>query len=77
MDLSAPKLEKLTGIDRNNWYHLRNGRRRANEEDIEAIIKIAPQFAFWLTTGQTAPQIGQVSPEYEEANTNLSNPSAG
>jgi hypothetical protein len=77
MDLSAAKLEKLTAIDRNNWYHLRNGRRRANEDDIEAIIKIAPHFAFWLTTGQIAPEIGQVSPEFEEADTHLQGPHVG
>ena len=75
--LSAPKLEKLTGIDRSSWYHLRNGKRRANEEDIEAIVKMFPQYAFWIASGQIAPEIGQTSPDYDEANPNLSQPSEG
>lgn len=61
--LSAPKLEKLTGIDRSSWYHLRNGKRRANEEDIEAIVKLFPQYAYWIASGQVAPEIGQTSPD--------------
>ncbi|PAU65018.1 DNA-binding protein [Pseudomonas sp. PIC25] len=64
--LSATDLEKLTGIDRSNWYSLRNGRRRANEDDIQGIAKAFPQFAYWLTTGLTAPEIGQISPEQEQ-----------
>ncbi|MBZ9665231.1 helix-turn-helix domain-containing protein [Pseudomonas sp. LMG 31766] len=75
--LSAPKLEKLTGIDRSSWYHLRNGKRRANEQDIEAIVQMFPQYAFWIASGQIAPEIGQTSPDYDEANRNLSQPNAG
>lgn len=75
--LSAPKLEKLTGIDRSSWYHLRNGKRRANEQDIEAIVQMFPQYAFWIASGQIAPEIGQTSPDYDEANRNSSQPNAG
>ncbi|UXY55082.1 helix-turn-helix domain-containing protein [Pseudomonas tohonis] len=62
-NLSARDLEKLTGIDRTKWYALRNGRRRANEEDISSLVAAFPQFAYWLTTGLTAPEAGQISPE--------------
>lgn len=65
-ELSAKELERLTGIDREKWYSLRNGRRRMNEEDIVALNKIYPQYAYWLSTGQILPDAGQVSPEYEE-----------
>lgn len=63
---SAKDLEDKTGIDRNNWYSLKNGRRRANEDDIKEMVKIFPQYAYWLTTGLILPEAGQVSPEYEE-----------
>ncbi len=36
-----------------------------------------PQYAFWIASGQIAPEIGQTSPDYDEANRNLSQPSAG
>lgn len=77
LDLSAPRLEKESGIDRSKWYHLRNGKRRANEDDIDAIVQLAPQYAMWLTTGKIIPESGQTSPEYDEANRNLSQPNAG
>lgn len=64
--LSAKDLEKKTGIDRANWYSLKNARRRANEDDLKEIIKLFPQYAYWLTTGEIMPEVGQTSPEYDE-----------
>lgn len=75
--LTAKKLEAETGIDREKWYALRNGRRRANEEDIEAFVKIAPEYAFWIASGLVIPESGQTSPEFDEANRNLNSPNAG
>lgn len=75
--LTAKKLEELSGIDREKWYALRKGGRRANEDDIESMVKIHPQYALWLVSGQIAPQAGQTSPEYDEANRNLSAQDAG
>jgi hypothetical protein len=74
--LTAKKLEELSGIDREKWYALRNGKRRANEDDIEAIVKIAPEYALWIASGQVAPGAGQTSPEYDEANAKLAAPLA-
>ena len=75
--LTAKKLEQLTGIDREKWYALRKGGRRINEDDIKAIVELAPEYALWLVTGTIAPGSGQRSPEYDEANSNLPNQSAG
>ncbi|TLX69732.1 DNA-binding protein [Pseudomonas nicosulfuronedens] len=69
--LTAKKLEELSGIDREKWYALRKGGRRANEDDIESMVKIHPQYALWLVSGQIAPEAGQTSPEFDEANRNL------
>lgn len=75
--LTAKKLEELSGIDREKWYALRKGGRRANEDDISSIVKIHPEYALWLASGQIAPECGQTSPTYDEANRNLSNPNVG
>lgn len=75
--LSARDLEQLTGIDRDKWYALRNGRRRANEEDLTALATAFPDYAFWLISGRIAPEAGQVSPNYDEANEKLPTPNAG
>ena len=75
--LTAKKLEELSGIDREKWYALKNGKRRANEDDIAAVVKIEPGYALWIVTGSIEPGCGQTSPEYDEANRNLSNQNAG
>lgn len=75
--LTAKKLEELSGIDREKWYALRKGGRRVNEDDIKVIVDIAPEYALWLVSGKIAPECGQSSPEYDEANRNLINQNAG
>ncbi len=75
--LTAKKLEQLTGIDREKWYALRKGGRRINEDDIKAIVDLAPEYALWLVTGGIAPECGQTSPEYDDANSNLTSHHAG
>ncbi|SDR70063.1 hypothetical protein SAMN05216198_0108 [Halopseudomonas litoralis] len=75
--LTAKKLEELSGIDREKWYALRKGGRRANEDDINSIVNLYPEYALWLVSGKIAPESGQISPEYHEANQNLTNHSAG
>ena len=46
-------------------------------EEIDVLVKIYPQYAFWLASGEIAPEVGQTSPDYDEANRNLNQPSAG
>ncbi|EPB1511473.1 cytochrome c-type heme lyase [Pseudomonas aeruginosa] len=75
--LTAKKLEDLSGIDREKWYALRKGGRRANEDDIESMVAIHPEYALWLVSGQIAPEAGQTSPEYDEANRKLLNQHVG
>ena len=45
--------------------------------EAEMLAKQFPCYALWLITGDVAPEIGQTSPEYDEANRNLSNHDAG
>ncbi|MCY1359004.1 hypothetical protein D9M69_455550 [compost metagenome] len=75
--LTAKRLEQLSGIDREKWYALRRGGRRVNEDDIKVIVELAPEYALWLVSGKIAPEAGQTSPEYDEANSNLRAPNAG
>lgn len=69
--------EKQTGIDRYRWGNIRNGKARLSDAEIDAVAKIFPQYALWLVSGNIAPECGQTSPEYDEANQNLSNHNAG
>ncbi|MCY1510801.1 hypothetical protein D9M68_451900 [compost metagenome] len=75
--LTAKRLEQLSGIDRERWYALSRGSRRVNEDDIKVLVEIAPEYALWMVTGKIAPECGQTSPEYDEANEKLPKPNVG
>lgn len=67
-NLKNPELEERTGINRYTWQNIRNKPERAlKTEEIEAVISIFPEFAYWITTGKTIPEAGQISPEMENA----------
>lgn len=57
--------EKETGIDRYRWGNIRSGKARLSDTEIEAVVKIFPQYALWLVSGEVIPESGQVSPDYE------------
>jgi len=67
LEVSSRDMEKATGIDRNKWSNIRGGKQRANEEHIEAVCDVYPQFALWIVSGRTIPEAGQISPEIEKA----------
>lgn len=69
--LKNPGLEAKTGIKANDWSSLRNRKIRLNEDHIEGLKKVAPEFIYWIMTGETLPEAGQISPEIEETRKNL------
>lgn len=77
--MRLPELEERTGISRYTWNNLKNPARsrEIKEEEIEAVVKLYPQYALWVVSGNIAPEAGQVSPEYDQANSNLPNQNAG
>lgn len=64
---SKRDLEQETGIDRTVWNNVINGRQRVNEDHLEALDKLWPQFTFWIATGRVQPEAGNISPEIERA----------
>lgn len=72
LGLDRTMFEAKTGIKAKTWSNVESGTQRANEEHIQAIIEKWPEYAYWLTTGKTIPEAGQISPEIEETRQNLS-----
>jgi hypothetical protein len=70
--ITPTELVEKTGIDRMKWANLKRLRVRAQQEHIEAIVDLWPEYAYWITTGKTLPEAGQISPELEETRKNLS-----
>lgn len=70
-------LIKHSEIGLNRWHTVRFKDVRMSTEELEILVKLYPQYTMWLACGQIAPEIGQTSPEYDEANSNLNRPRAG
>lgn len=63
--------EELTGINAQKWQNLGQGKQRANDEMIESIGKVFPQYAYWLVTGKTDEAHGHISPILERIREDL------
>lgn len=61
------RLIRETRIGLVRWQTVRYKPIRMSTEEIEELVKIYPQYAFWLASGQIAPEVGQTSPDYDEA----------
>ncbi|TBU96840.1 DNA-binding protein [Stutzerimonas kirkiae] len=59
------------------WQNIKRGRARLGAEEIEILGRVFPAYRWWLLTGEVIPENGQTSPDYDEANRNLTNPRAG
>lgn len=59
------------GIKKGTLENIEMGRQRTTEELILAIGKNWPEYSYWLITGKTIPEAGQISPELDEAREKL------
>lgn len=76
-DGSLVELSKAGGTDYPRWVNIKRGRARVGADEIEILGKIYPQYRWWLMTGEVQPENGQTSPDYDEANRNLTSQNAG
>lgn len=72
-EAKSKDLEIKTGIDRDRWNNIRktNPTAKIRAEEVEALVKEYPEYAYWITTGNVLPECGQISPELEETRQNL------
>ncbi|MDF3863002.1 hypothetical protein P3W53_00910 [Pseudomonas denitrificans (nom. rej.)] len=70
-------LVRQSSISYSRWKNLRHKRVRLSTEEVEVLVKIYPQYALWVASGQIAPESGQTSPDYDAVNQNISNQHAG
>ena len=76
-DGSLVELSKAGNTDYPRWVNIKRGRARVGADEIEILGKIYPQYRWWLMTGEVQPENGQTSPDYDEANRNLTDQNAG
>lgn len=71
-------LAKNTDITGTRWRTVRYDKRtRISTNEVQELVKLFPNYALWLTTGQIAVEAGQTSPGYDEANEKLTAPNVG
>ncbi|WP_413042756.1 hypothetical protein [Pseudomonas sp. YJ42] len=70
-------LVRKSEINYSRWKNLRHKKARLSTEEVEVLVRLFPQYALWVASGEIAPECGQVSPDYDEANRNLPSQSAG
>ncbi len=71
------RLVKESQIGFQRWHSVRYKDVRMSTEELEVLQEMFPGYRLWLISGEIAPQAGQTSPEYDEANRNLTSQSAG
>jgi hypothetical protein len=69
--VSAPWLERETGIDKYRWGNVKNGKAKMLVTEIQLLSKIWPEYAYWLATGLELPEAGQISPLTKRAQQTL------
>lgn len=75
--IGPKRLSQLSDTEHSRWLNVSKGAVRVSTEEIDVLVKLYPKYALWLASGQIAPEIGQTSPSYDEANRNLSQHNAG
>ncbi|WP_035248370.1 hypothetical protein [Alcanivorax jadensis] len=75
--VSLKELADAGNSDYTRWQNIKRGRARFAAEEIEILGRVFPRYRWWLVTGEVMPEVGQVSPEYDLANGNLSKPGLG
>jgi len=72
------RLVRETPIGSNRWRTvLYNKDVRISTLEVEELGKLYPRYRWWMISGEVAPEMGQTSPDYDEANANLTGQNAG
>ncbi len=72
LGLGRGEFAEKTGLPKKTIENLEQEKQKTYAWHIEEITKTWPEYAFWLVTGKTLPEAGQISPEIEETRQNLS-----
>lgn len=59
---TRPMLEKATGIKAKRWENMSGKIAKPYAEELEALGRLWPEYAYWLITGSEIPEAGQISP---------------
>jgi len=70
------ELVRASTINYSRWRNVRHKNARLSSEELDVLQKLFPSYRLWLISGEIAPEIGQTSPAYDEANVSFPNQNA-
>lgn len=70
LGLGRHAFSEMTGIEKRTIENIELEKQKVYAWHIEAIQAVWPQYGYWIATGLTLPNAGQISPEIEEARSN-------
>ena len=68
--IKMPWLEEVTGIETKRWHNIKQ-RKVMRTEELEAVLRVWPEYSYWMTTGSELPEAGQISPMTKRAQRQL------
>ena len=74
---AGPKRLSEIGGNHDRWKNISRGVIRPGTEEVGILAGVFPEYALWLVTGRIEPQNGHRSPDFDDANRNLTNQNAG
>lgn len=76
LNIKGDEFCRKTGIKLDALRSIENKKQKVNGEHLELICEAFPEFAYWIATGKTLPDAGQISPEIEAMKSRLKNGTA-
>lgn len=71
------RLSEKGGKNYDRWRNISSNKIRIGTEEVGILADAFPEYALWLVSGRIEPENGHRSPDYDEANSKLTNQSAG
>jgi len=75
--IGPKQLSELGGKNHDRWKNISRGAIRISTVEVGVLAEAYPEYALWLISGRTEPENGHRSPDYDEANQNLTGRNAG
>lgn len=71
LKITVDDLSLKTGIKSGQISNIENNRQKVYGWQIQAISMVWPEYGYWLATGLSIPECGQISPEIEDTRQKL------
>jgi hypothetical protein len=69
-NVKMPWLQEQTGVVASRWNKVKTGQNEMRASDVDALVLVWPEYAYWLVTGKELSEVGQINPLTKRADKN-------